>query len=98
MCDRYTGRVAKQIRNTPTALVKQRLWEFCECGGSDCGEFARLSLHSPTALHDGGQPVLAADGPSLIGRARLRREAEALCRQAIHGVVRARRNLSRRAP
>ena len=71
-------------------------WEFlCECGGNDCDERVVLTLDAYIALHDHGEAVLAnGHKRSQLERARrLRDDAWAVRRQAVHQVNRAIENL-----
>lgn len=82
-----------QVRESPEGELE---WEFlCECDQAHCHEHVLLTLDAYIALHDHGEVVLA-DGHRLsqLARARrLRAEAEALRRQAVHQLKRATTNL-----
>lgn len=74
----------------------QQEWEFlCECGNEDCHARVLLPIDAYIALHDHGAAVLA-DGHRLNQKGRSRRlrdDAEAVRRQALHQLNRARDNL-----
>lgn len=71
-------------------------WEFfCECGCPECEERVTLTVSAYSALHDGGNAVLAPGHRlSQVERARRLSEAsEALRAQADLQVKRAKKNL-----
>jgi hypothetical protein len=88
------------LRSVRDSLDGEHEWEFrCECSEVSCDEFVFLTLDAFIELRDAGGEVLA-DGhrPNHVGRARrIRSEAEALRRQAIHQVKRAKRLLRDRS-